>query len=204
MILKGIWAASQHWSGGQPFQDAEDFAYGRFSWRVKDNLAPDARLDRALQLLASSIPLGMFVFRDLEAQLDDPAEHDAAEQLHRPPCFAGLRPTALHATSGCCLSAVPIVARGNNPAADHGRPGLARFLFAGRNRSFVVAFIRGLIWPSDMPLPAWPVCRPTAATRLHAPSHGPLYPHLYRRFDRPASLGMKSSIKISVQVAFQP
>ena len=81
MIIKGIRAASQHWSGGQPFEDAEDFAYGRFSWRVKDNLAPDARLDRALQLLASSIPLGMLVFRDLEAQLDDPAEHDAAESF---------------------------------------------------------------------------------------------------------------------------
>ncbi len=48
---------------------------------MKDNLAPDARLDRALQLLASSIPLGMFVFRDLEAQLDDPAEHDAVESF---------------------------------------------------------------------------------------------------------------------------
>ncbi len=31
MLLKGIWSATQHWSGGQPFQDAEDFAYGRFS-----------------------------------------------------------------------------------------------------------------------------------------------------------------------------
>ena len=116
LIIKGIWSASQHWSGGQPFEDAEDFAYHRFSWRVQDNLAPDARLDRALQLLASSVPLGMLVFRDLEAQLDDPAEHDGAEELHRPPCFAGLRPTAVHATSGCCLSAVPIVARGNNLA----------------------------------------------------------------------------------------
>ena len=56
MLIKGIWAASLHWSGGQLFEDAEDFAYHRFSWRVKDNLAPDARLDRALQLLASSIP----------------------------------------------------------------------------------------------------------------------------------------------------
>ena len=81
LIIKGTWAASQHWSGGQPFEDAEDFAYHRFSWRVKDNLAPDARLDRALQLLASSIPLGMLVFRDLEAQLDDPAEHAAAESF---------------------------------------------------------------------------------------------------------------------------
>ena len=81
MIIKGIRTASQHWSGGQLFQDAEDFAYGRFSWRVRDNLAPDARLDRALQLLAGSIPLGMLVFRDLEAQLDDPAEHDAAESF---------------------------------------------------------------------------------------------------------------------------
>jgi hypothetical protein len=81
MLLKGIWAATQHWSGGQPFEDAEDFAYGRFSWRVTDNLAPDARLDRALQLLASSIPLGMLAFRNLEAQLDDPAEHDAVENF---------------------------------------------------------------------------------------------------------------------------
>jgi hypothetical protein len=81
MLIKGIWSATHHWSGGQPFQDAEDFAYGRFSWRVKDNLAPDARLDRALQLLASSIPLGMLVFRDLEARLDDPAEHAAAESF---------------------------------------------------------------------------------------------------------------------------
>jgi hypothetical protein len=81
LIIKGIWAASLHWSGGQLFQDAEDFAYGRFSWRVKDNLAPDARLDRALQLLASSIPLGMLVFRDLQARLDDPAEHVAAESF---------------------------------------------------------------------------------------------------------------------------
>ncbi len=81
MLIKGIWAASLHLSGGQPFEDAEDFAYDRFSWRVKDNLAPDARLDRALQLLAGSIPLGMFVFRDLSAQLDDPAEHDAAESF---------------------------------------------------------------------------------------------------------------------------
>ena len=78
LIIKGIWSATQHWSGGQPFEDAEDFAYGRFSWRVTDNLAPDARLDRALQLLASSIPLGMLVFCDLEARLDDPAEHDTA------------------------------------------------------------------------------------------------------------------------------
>ena len=53
----------------QSFEDAEDFAYHRFSWRVKDNLAPDARLDRALQLLASSIPLGMLVFRDLKPSL---------------------------------------------------------------------------------------------------------------------------------------
>ncbi len=48
---------------------------------MKDNLAPDARLDKALQLLASSIPLGMLVFRDLDAQLDDPAEPDAAESF---------------------------------------------------------------------------------------------------------------------------
>ncbi len=81
MLLKGVWTTSLRWSGGQPFEDAEEFAYGRFSWRVKDNLAPDARLDRALQLLASSIPLGMLVFRDLEAHLDDPAEHDAAENF---------------------------------------------------------------------------------------------------------------------------
>ena len=81
MIIKGIWAASQHWSGGECFEDAEDFAYGRFSWRVTDNLAPDARLDKALQLLASSIPLGMFVFRDLGARLDAPAEHAAAESF---------------------------------------------------------------------------------------------------------------------------
>jgi hypothetical protein len=78
LILKGIWSATQHWSGGQPFEDAEDLAYERFSWRVKDNLAPDARLDKALQLLASSIPLGMLAFRVLEAQLDDPTEHAAA------------------------------------------------------------------------------------------------------------------------------
>ena len=81
LLLKGIWSATMHWSGGQLFEDAEDFAYGRFCWRVKDDLAPDARLDRALQLLASSVPLGMLVFRDLEAQLDDPAEHDAAESF---------------------------------------------------------------------------------------------------------------------------
>ncbi len=81
MLIKGIWAASQHWSGGQSFEDAEDFAFHRFSWRVKDNLAPDARLDKALQLLASSIPLGMLVFHDLEAQLDDPAENDAANSF---------------------------------------------------------------------------------------------------------------------------
>ena len=81
MLLKCIWAASQHWSGGEPFEHAEDFAYHRFSWRVKDNLAPDTRLDGALQLLASSIPLGMLVFHNLEAQLDDPAEHAAAESL---------------------------------------------------------------------------------------------------------------------------
>jgi hypothetical protein len=79
LIIKGVWTASLRWSGGQPFEEAEDFAYGRFSWRVKDNLAPDARLDEALRLLASSVPLGMLAFRDLEAQLDDPAEHDAAE-----------------------------------------------------------------------------------------------------------------------------
>ncbi len=79
LIIKGIWAASQHWSGGETFDHAEDFAYHRFSWRVKDNLAPEARLDKAVQLLASSIPLGMLVFRDLNAQLDDPAEHAAAE-----------------------------------------------------------------------------------------------------------------------------
>ncbi len=81
MIIKAIWGASQHWSGGELFDEAEDFAYHRFSWRVKDNLAPDARLDRALQLLASSIPLGMLVFRDLNAQLDDPAEHAATESF---------------------------------------------------------------------------------------------------------------------------
>ncbi len=81
LIIKGIWAATQHWSGGESFEEAEDFAYGRFSWRVTDNLAPDARLDRALQLLAGSIPLGMLVFRDLEAQLDDPAEHSAANSF---------------------------------------------------------------------------------------------------------------------------
>ncbi len=81
MLIKGIWAASQHWSGGQPFEDAEDFVYNRFTWRVKENLTPDARLDRALQLLASSIPLGMLVFRDLSVQLDDPAEHDAANSF---------------------------------------------------------------------------------------------------------------------------
>ena len=67
--------------GGQSFEDAEDFAYGRFSWRVTDDLAPDARLDKALQLLASSIALGMFAFRDLEARLDDPAEHAAANSF---------------------------------------------------------------------------------------------------------------------------
>ena len=81
LIIKGIWSATQHWSGGQSFGEAEDFAYGRFSWRVRDNLAPDARLDEALRLLAGSIPLGMFVFRDLEAQLDDPVEHDAANSF---------------------------------------------------------------------------------------------------------------------------
>ncbi len=31
LIIKGIWSATQHWSGGQSFQDAEDFAYDRFS-----------------------------------------------------------------------------------------------------------------------------------------------------------------------------
>ena len=81
LLIKGIWAATQHWSGGQSFEDAEDFAYDRFSWRVKDNLAPDARLDRALQLLASSVPLGMLIFRDLEARRDDPAEHAAADNF---------------------------------------------------------------------------------------------------------------------------
>ncbi len=81
MLLKGIWAASQRWSGGQLFEDAEDFAFQRFSWRVKDNLAPDARIDEALRLLASSVALGMFVFRDLEARLDDPGEHAAAESF---------------------------------------------------------------------------------------------------------------------------
>jgi hypothetical protein len=81
LIIKGLWGASQHWSGGQSFEDAEDFAYHRFSWRVQDNLVPDAHLDRALQLPASSVPLGMLVFRDLEARLDDPAEHDAAESF---------------------------------------------------------------------------------------------------------------------------
>ena len=78
LIIKGIWAATMHWAGGEPFENAEDFAYQRFSWRVTDNLAPDARLDKALQLLASSVPLGMLVFRDLNSQLDDPAEHAAA------------------------------------------------------------------------------------------------------------------------------
>ena len=78
MLIKGIRTASLHWCGGQPFEDAEDFAYGRFGWRVKDDLALDARLERALQLLASSVPLGMLVFRDLNAPHDDPAEHDAA------------------------------------------------------------------------------------------------------------------------------
>lgn len=81
LIIKAIWAASLHWSGGQSFEDAEDFAYQRFSWRVKDNLAPDAHLDRALQLLASGIPLGMLVFRDLQVQLDDPAEHAFVESF---------------------------------------------------------------------------------------------------------------------------
>ncbi len=81
LIIKGIWAATMHWAGGEPFENAEDFAYQRFSWRVTDNLAPDAHLDKALQLLASSVPLGMLVFRDLNAQLDDPAEHDAAESF---------------------------------------------------------------------------------------------------------------------------
>ncbi len=81
MLIKGIWSASLRWSGGEPFENAEDFTFHRFSWRVKDNLAPDARLDKALQLLASSIPLGMFVFRDLNARLDDPAEHAAAEMF---------------------------------------------------------------------------------------------------------------------------
>ena len=81
LLIKGIWSATMHWSGGQPFQDAEGFAYDRFSWRVTDNLAPDARSDKALQLLASSIPLGMFVFRDLDARLDDPAEHAAANSF---------------------------------------------------------------------------------------------------------------------------
>ena len=81
MLIKAIWSASLHWSGGEPFEDAEDFAYGRFSWRVQDNLVPDARLDKALQLLASGVPLGMLVFRDLDAQLDDPAEHDAANSF---------------------------------------------------------------------------------------------------------------------------
>ncbi len=46
-----------------------------------DNLAPDACLDEALRLLASSIPLGMLVFRDLQAQLDDPAEHAFVESF---------------------------------------------------------------------------------------------------------------------------
>ena len=81
LIIKGIWAAYQHWAGGQSFQEAEDFAYHRFSWRVKDSLASDARIEKALQLLASSIPLGMLVFRDLDAQLDDPAKHAAAESF---------------------------------------------------------------------------------------------------------------------------
>ncbi len=81
MLLKGVWTTSLRWSGGEPFEDAEDFTYHRFSWRVKDNLAPDARLDEALRLLASSVPLGMLAFRNLEAQLDDPAEHDAVESF---------------------------------------------------------------------------------------------------------------------------
>ena len=81
MLIKGIWTASLRWSGGQLFEEAENFAYDRFSWRVQDNLAPDARLDRALQLLASCIPLGMIAFRDLNARLDDPAEHNAAESF---------------------------------------------------------------------------------------------------------------------------
>ena len=64
--------------GGQLFEDAEHFTYQHFSWRVKDDLAPEARLDEALRVLAGSIALGMIAFRDLDAQLDDPAEHSAA------------------------------------------------------------------------------------------------------------------------------
>jgi len=78
MLIKAIWRASLHWSGGEPFEDFEDFGHQRFSWRIKDDLAPDARLDRALQLLASSIPLGMLAFHDLDAQLDDLTEHNGA------------------------------------------------------------------------------------------------------------------------------
>jgi hypothetical protein len=76
MLIKSIWSASKDWRGGQPFEDAENFVYQRFWWRVKEDLGPDVRLDKALRLLASSIPLGILVFRDLDDKLDDPAARD--------------------------------------------------------------------------------------------------------------------------------
>ena len=72
MLVKAIFIASARWRGGASFAYCEDYTFQRFSWRVKDDLAPKCRLDRAWQLLATSIPLGMHLFHELDVSAHDP------------------------------------------------------------------------------------------------------------------------------------
>lgn len=75
MLVKAIFIASARWRGGASFAYCEDSTFQRFSWRVKDDLAPQCRLDRALQLLATGIPIGMRLFRQFDASARDPDKH---------------------------------------------------------------------------------------------------------------------------------
>ena len=49
------------------FEECEDFAHNRLSWRVRDDLVSRSSQDEAQQLLAAIVPLGMQVFRQLDA-----------------------------------------------------------------------------------------------------------------------------------------
>ena len=75
MLVKAIFIASARWRGGATFAYCENYTFQQFSWRVKDELASQCRLDRAWQLLATSIPLGMRLFHQLDVSTRDPDKH---------------------------------------------------------------------------------------------------------------------------------
>lgn len=69
-ILKEVRLASARWQGGEPFEDCYDFSLRRLVWRVEEAVASKSDLHSAVQILAYIVPLGMLLFRDIDACAD--------------------------------------------------------------------------------------------------------------------------------------